>query len=363
MAIVKYLYIYRGYYFMPTYSRLLIKHNTKVSDVINNKNYNPVQQRAAHIFDTNGDGVYTGREVTLFNSTCCTLNNNGDITLWTKFASGKKNKTTFTNDELISCTLKNNGNCIEKIKRPTAFDEFVWEKDEQGNDVQREKKVEIYNNFKLKTYSEVRQIRKENLDKLVAKYNLINKNINSEIFNVSKNIIKNFHQEYGNPLSYSMEYLLVSPFYKVDSKFDKGKNVHEKWNSFDNKNTLEVLNERSKLVKKYNYANCGQQTEMVEKLIYDNYKFNYNTRVIYTNHEDSSNKGHQAILIVSKDKKEEYVIDTWLCKEGGIFRKSDWQKLVSEIYNSEAKIDYSYGNLGYLKYDYEHNLLKSKNGQ
>ena len=339
---------------MPIYSRLTIKNNTKVSDILSNENINPIQKKIACVFDTNGDGIYTDKEVTLFNSTSSKEDSNGNITLWTNFSNGKKVKTTFSKEELILCTLKNNGNSVEKIQRTIAFDDFV----SNGKGGLHENKVETYDNFNLAKYAEVREMRKKSIDKSVSKYNLIHKNINSELFNTSNSIIQEFHKEYGNPLSASMEYLLVSPFFKPNSNIsNRGYKVDKEWHKFSYKNSVELLNKRSKLIKKYNYANCNQQVEMLVKLFYDNYKFKYVIKTIYTQHSDNYNKGHQAILITSKDSKEEYVIDTWICKDGGIFKKSDWVKLVSEIYGSNATIDVTNGYMGILQLEQEQNLL------
>lgn len=339
---------------MPIYSRLAIKNNTTVSYILSNENINPIQKKIACVFDTNGDGIYTDKEVTLFNATSSKEDSDGNITLWTNFSNGKKVKTTFSKEELILCTLKNNGNSIEKIRRTVAFDDFVSD----GKGGLHEKKVETYDKFNLATYTEVRELRKKGIEKNVAKYNLIHKNINSKLFNTSKGIIQEFHKEYGNPLSASMEYLLVSPFFKPNSNIsNRAYNVDKEWHKFSYNNTVELLNKRSKLIKKYNYANCNHQVEMLVKLFYDNYKLKYDIKTIYTQHSDNSNKGHQATLITSKDSKEEYVIDTWICKEGGIFKKSDWAKLVSEIYGSNAKIDTTSGYMGSLQLEQEQNLL------
>ena len=339
---------------MTIYSRLIIKNNTKVSDILSNENINPIQKKIACVFDTNSDGIYTDREVTLFNATSSKEGSDGNITLWTSFSSGKKVKTTFSKEELILCTLKNNGNSIEKIKRTIAFDDFI----SNGKGRWCEKKVAIYDKFNSAAYAEVREMRKNDIDKSIAKYNLIHKNIDSEIFNISKNIIHQFHKEYGNPLSASMEYLLVSPFFKPNSNIsNRGYKVDKEWHKFSYNNTRELLNKRSKLIKKHNYANCNQQVEMLVKLFYDNYKFKYDIKTIYTQHSDNYNKGHQAILITSKDSKEEYVIDTWISKEGGVFKKSDWAKMVGEIYCSDVTTDVTKGYMGILQLEQEQNLL------
>lgn len=54
------------------------------------QNGNALQKRYAHIFDSDGNGVFDAKEAKLFNASSLKQENNGDLTIWTNFTSGKK---------------------------------------------------------------------------------------------------------------------------------------------------------------------------------------------------------------------------------------------------------------------------------
>lgn len=76
------------------------------------QNGNALQKKYAHIFDSDGNGVFDAKEAKLFNSSSITKEQNDELTIWTNFTSGKK-KTVMNEWSLQhDCRLKleKNGN-------------------------------------------------------------------------------------------------------------------------------------------------------------------------------------------------------------------------------------------------------------
>ena len=174
----------------------------------------------------------------------------------------------------------------------------------------------------------------------VARYNLSDNQNNSELFNDMKNIVKDFMKEYGVLKSSSMEYLLLSPYF--DSSEESENNIsYIRENYLDNSRKVEIDN-ISSLVKQYKTANCGECAELVSKMIFDKYKDKYDfSTVIFSPEPYDGLKTHVAVLVKAKDSEEEYVVDTWIDpKNGAIFKKDDWEKMLQKVYGVEkSEID------------------------
>lgn len=169
----------------------------------------------------------------------------------------------------------------------------------------------------------------------VARYNLLDNQNNSEMINDMKNIIKDFMKEYGVLKSSSMEYLLLSPHF--DSSEESENNIsYIRENYLDNSRKVEIDN-ISSLVKKFKTANCGECAELVSKMIFDKYKDKYDfSTVIFSPEPYDGFKTHVAVLVKAKDSEEEYVVDTWVDpKNGAIFKKDDWEKMLQKVYGVE----------------------------
>ena len=57
---------------------------------------------------------------------------------------------------------------------------------------------------------------------------------------------------------------------------------------------------------------------------------------------------HVALMLISKDGKEQYVIDPWITPgTGGVFERADWEKMITEAYqvDENAKLDVFTGDL------------------
>jgi hypothetical protein len=93
-------------------------------------------------------------------------------------------------------------------------------------------------------------------------------------------------------------------------------------------------------IKENNFANCGESQNMVLEILrnnFDNYECSaINIRCKINSPVDMGYEAHCAVL-VKDDCGEEYVIDMWLNpKEGAVYKRQDWEKLVKEIYMTHS---------------------------
>lgn len=225
-----------------------------------------------------------------------------------------------------------------------------FSKSNTSQDVERQNKK---NNIDLKNkpFSYVKKVIDENIRNLSNQYELKNGG-NSQLYKDAQKVINLFKQEYGNLNSSSMQYL-YEPYYKTYEKDDEtiGK-MREQYGKYS-LSAKAQFEEESALVKKYKLANCGECADLVTKICYEQFKDKYNiSKIIFDSVPSNQDKQHFAVLLSTKDKKEEFVVDLWINPEKGcIFRKNDWNLMCKEVYNTEKSnletLDSNFENLKY----------------
>lgn len=208
------------------------------------------------------------------------------------------------------------------------------------------------NHLKNKPFSSVKKVIDDRIRKLSQKYE-IKEDINTQLFKDAKNISKLFKDEFGNLNSSSMQYFYEPYFttYKKDDEIiDK---MRSKYFQYELSKKVQ-LEEEAMLIKKYRMANCGECADMVEKLCWEQYKDKYNaSTIVFDSIPSKQDNQHFAVLLSTKNKQEEYVIDMWINPEKGcIFKKSDWQKMCQEVYDvKKSKLDISNSSFENLKHE------------
>ena len=94
---------------------------------------NTMQKKYAHIFDSDANGVFDAREAKLFNASILKEEQNGDLTIWTNFTTGKK-KTTMNpygleHDRLGLFKFGKDEQLIKVPAPDDTYDEYGREKD------------------------------------------------------------------------------------------------------------------------------------------------------------------------------------------------------------------------------------------
>lgn len=241
-----------------------------------------------------------------------------------------------------------------------------------SNDVNFQNKEENID-LKNKPFSYVKKVIDKRVRDLSNQYELKNGG-NSQLYKDAQKIINLFKKEYGNLNSSSMQYF-YEPYYKTYEKDDetigKMRSQYERY-SLSAKAQFE---EESALVKKYKLANCGECADLVTKICYEQFKDKYDiSTIIFDSVPSDQDKQHFAVLLSTKDKKEEFIVDLWINPEKGcIFRKNNWNLMCKELYNTEQSnletYDSNFKNLKYeqqfwdnisiIKKTFPHNEIKT----
>ena len=175
-----------------------------------------------------------------------------------------------------------------------------------------------------------------NLNEYTNKYNLININSGqSEILKDAQSISKEFIKNYGLLASLSKEELLLINHSNLQPR-NSTRKIYKKMSgeqTYD-ANIIQQINNVSRLVKKYKFANCGECTMILNKMAYDKFKDKYDINTInYYATTGDRGVAHVALLLSSKDGTQEYVLDPWLAPHnGGIFKRKSWENMIAKLY-------------------------------
>lgn len=191
------------------------------------------------------------------------------------------------------------------------------------------------------TFDYVESIAQKDLNKIVNMYNLIDSDKNSILFSECKKIAIEFRKEYGPISSASMEFLLTQKMRKQTER-----NITLVRDKTQYGDATEKCNTTQKMVKKTGSANCAECADIINLMCVYELNKGYNTEKIYFKSiPEDENKQHVAVLVTSKDSSESYVIDPWISpSSGGIFKKTDWIKMMTKVYNTEKFNSYSEGS-------------------
>ena len=206
--------------------------------------------------------------------------------------------------------------------------------------------------LKGKPFSYVKKVIDKRVRDLSSKYELKSGG-NSQLYKDAQEVINLFKQEYGNLNSSSMQYF-YEPYYKTYEKDDEivGK-MREQYNKYA-LSTKAQYEEESALVKKFKLANCGECADLITKICYEKFKDKYNAaQIIFDSVPSNQDNQHFAVLMSTKDGKEEFVVDLWINQQKGcIFKKSDWEQMCKELYNvSNSQVQTSNHRFSNLKYE------------
>lgn len=198
--------------------------------------------------------------------------------------------------------------------------------------------IDITTNIDLEQYRNLENL----LSNYTNKYNLVNEETNNQTITDMQAVVNDFFGEYGHSLvSTSREDLLTEHITKeTGEKYD--------YVRFAMPGTVKSRQEwlaKKELIKQSNFANCGECQDMILDILNQKYDGQYDFKAIDISCKINSpcEEGYNThcAVLVTNEQGEEYVIDMWLDpNKGGIFKKSDWEKLVSEIYGTnEYKIE------------------------
>ena len=185
----------------------------------------------------------------------------------------------------------------------------------------------------------------EKLMKLTNKYNLVNiRNTQSETLKDAQLLSEKFTKTYGLLKSLSREELMLINHPNLQPRSSTQRIYNQMCSeTLNGGNITQQIINKSRLVKKYKSANCGDCTMILNKMAYDKFKDKYNINTInyYATLKDRG-VAHIALLLSSKDGTEEYVIDPWIDPHnGGVFKRKNWENIVAKAYqiNKNAKIN------------------------
>ena len=185
----------------------------------------------------------------------------------------------------------------------------------------------------------------EKLKELTDKYNLINYTfIQSKMLKDAQSVSKEYIKVYGLLTSLSREELLLLNYPKMQPR-SSTRRTYEKMNQerLHKGNMNQLIDDTSRLVKKYKMANCGDCTMILSKMFYAKYKDKYDINTInYYATVGDRGVAHVALLLKSKDGTQEYVLDPWIAPDrGGIFKRKSWEYMIAKAYqiSKDAQIN------------------------
>lgn len=179
------------------------------------------------------------------------------------------------------------------------------------------------------------------LDRITNHYNLINvpSQNNSEALNDAILLSNTFINKYGVLASSSREELLLKKHPNLSpSKKTLDASDYILENRKYSSNEIEMANNISELMLKTHFGNCGDCAYVLHKLGFEQFNNKYNILTInYYATAGCNGFSHVAMLLASKDGKEEYVIDPWLNpKDGGVYKREDWEVMMHEVFDVDA---------------------------
>ena len=245
----------------------------------------------------------------------------------------RNTQSSYTNEELL--TTRNKIKQMNRKHLDNSGDAFMV-----GRKIKLPSKIDVSDEkvSKNPVYDYVWQTQSKRILDISEKYNRINKKgLKSQAFADAESLANAFIKRYGNLNSSSMEHLILEPHFSANETTcnNIAKVRAETWLSGS---APSRSNKTDKLVKQYKTANCGECAELLTRMAYEKfgdkyeisqYNFNAKNEDGFTNH----NKEHVALLIESKIGDEKYVVDTWINpQKGGIFKKSDWEQMMKDVY-------------------------------
>lgn len=173
------------------------------------------------------------------------------------------------------------------------------------------------------------------LKELVGRYDLTDNNVLiSEKLNIAREVRKNFITEFGTIKSSSMQELILNPL-SPDYDLSLSDSIN-KMRQECRKSTDYVQSLKNKMLER-KIGNCTDIALVTANEI-NQKQGNCRAKLLYARIlNDNVISNHVAVLVKNKSESDKLtpdsiVLDNWL---GGVFKYSDWLKIVKQIYNSK----------------------------
>ena len=216
----------------------------------------------------------------------------------------------------------NNVSNIQKCNSPTKVSQIFMTKSSESQNT-------IPSYFSSPKYLELKN--------MVEKYDLsTNYVLKSEKLNFASDYRKKFVSEFGTIKSSSMQQLVLNP---LSPEFDL--TLTDKINKM-RKECRSEGNYAKNLKTRMKERKIGNCTD-IALVTADDINNKYKAELLYASIlSDDVISNHVAVLVKDKDEKNEVstnsiVLDNWL---GGVFKYSDWVKIVKHLYNSNSVSTY-----------------------